>query len=98
MQRKDSDPVVQNGLAVTPQRMLELAEDGFAIGAQNSLNLTFEQRRDMDMSIPPERCRGFDIADGFQMQQEVRSKVKRIKAAEKARAAVKVDVEPPKSE
>lgn len=78
--RTENDPIVQNGLALTPARMLELTQQGFSISAQNARFL-----KDMPMApysrmdVPFEFRRGVDVlADGYQMQQEIRKKVRQI--------------------
>lgn len=78
--RKDSDPIVQNGLSLTPARMLELTRQGFSINAQNSRMLQDVSPAPFrHMDVPIEFTRGFDIADGYMAQQDFRKKVKDIK-------------------
>lgn len=76
--RTDNDPIVQNGLALTPARMLELTNQGFSISSQNARMLR-EVREDVfsRMDVLPEYRRGFDpLADGYQMQQEVHANLR----------------------
>ncbi|MBR4715715.1 MAG: hypothetical protein IKP34_06025 [Bacteroidales bacterium] len=76
--RKETDAVVQNGLALTPARMLELTNQGFSISAQNARMLQ-EVREDVfsHMDVLPEYRRGFDpLGDGYQLQQEVHDKAR----------------------
>lgn len=77
--RADGDPVVQNNLSITPQQALEMAQDGIPIGSSNLFDLTYDQRRDVDMSIAPERVRGWDMADGFQSMMDLRHKMRKVK-------------------
>lgn len=88
--RSEHDPVVQNGLAITPQDALEMAISGIPIGTINLNDLTYEQRRDVDMSVPPERCRGWDMADGFQAQMDLRQKVGKVKKGVKEGTVVTI--------
>lgn len=75
--RGENDPIVQNGLSLTPAQMLELTRQGFSISAQNARMLS-EVRPDSfaRLDVPLEFRRGFDIADGYQAQQEVHRKVR----------------------
>lgn len=76
--RCENDPIVQNGLALTPARMLELNNQGFSISAQNSRILQEIKAGDFGrMDVLPEYRRGFDpLADGYQLQQEIHSKAR----------------------
>lgn len=76
--RKDTDPIVQNGLAITPAQMIELTSQGMAISNQNAAimrELNYSDAKGFD--VPLEFRRHIDIlADGYIAQQEMRSKFK----------------------
>lgn len=76
IERGEYDPIVQNGLSLTPAAMLRLTREGFSISAQNARSQA-DVRPDClsRMEVPLEFRRGFDIADGYQEQQRVRQKV-----------------------
>ena len=76
IERVDTDPIVQNGLSITPAQMLELSHQGFAISAQNARML-----QDVNSSsvgeVPYEYTRHFDMADGYQVMREVHTKARK---------------------
>ena len=71
--RKQGEPVVQNGLAVTPSQVLQMAERGIAPTAQMNAQM-IDGHTGSDWSVPLEEMRGIDIAQMWQESQEVRSK------------------------
>lgn len=79
-ERVENDPIVQNGLALTPAKMLELTNQGFSISAQNNRFLQAVPAAPFAcFDVPLEFRRGVDpLADGYQAQQEVRSKIKNL--------------------
>lgn len=74
--RKEDDPIVQNGLSITPAQMLELTHRGFAISAQNSRMLRDVSSQNVG-EVPLEYTRHFDMADGYQVMREVHSKARK---------------------
>lgn len=75
-ERGEHEPVVQNGLAITPAKMLELQNMGFSISSQNARMLDDVRPDDMrHMNVPMEYRRNFDIADAFQSHMEFNKKV-----------------------
>lgn len=76
--RKDTDPIVQNGLAITPAQMMELTAQGMSISNQNAMllrELNYSDAKGFD--VPLEFRRHVDIlADGYVAQQEMRAKFK----------------------
>lgn len=79
LRHRETDPVVQNDLAITPQQALTMAETGIAIGSNSWQQLTTEQRKDKDMFVPLERQRHVDMADMFQAQQDTYQKIQTYK-------------------
>lgn len=75
--RFDDEEIVQNGLAVTPSQMLELAQKGVPI-SPNNLGLGFEEGvSDLDFEPPLNYRRGVDLGDLFEAREDVKSKVKK---------------------
>lgn len=76
IERVETDPIVQNGLAISPAQMLELSHQGFAISAQNARML-----RDVSSAsvgdVPLEYTRHFDMADGYQVMRDVHSRARK---------------------
>lgn len=76
--RHGDDVFVQNGLAVTPSQMLEMAADGVPISSVNA-----EFMYDDGQRTPPDvpvldRQRGVDLGDLWEHQQDIRYKMKKL--------------------
>lgn len=79
--RKIDEPVVQNGLAVTPAQMADLAAHGVPITPQN-LGLGYQEGVSrLDYEPPLEYQRGIDMADLWDIRQNVKDKVRNAKKA-----------------
>lgn len=76
IERVETDPIVQNGLAISPSQMLELSHQGFAISAQNARMLQEVSSPGVGV-VPLEFTRHFDMADGYQAMREVHSKARK---------------------
>ena len=76
VKRIDNDPIVQNGLAVTPAQMLELTHQGFAISAQNARMMADASTPNVG-EVPLEHTRHFDMADAYQAMKEVHVKARK---------------------
>lgn len=78
--RTEFEPVVQNGLAMTPSEMHELMQQGQAISAQNMQSIKEETPRQRnDFFVGLEHTRGFDMVDGWNAQRDVQAKVRTMK-------------------
>lgn len=75
--RHDDEPVVQNGLTVTPSEMLDLTRQGMSITSMNLRLLEAVDPADKDFYVPLQYRRGIDIADISEHSQEVRQKLKK---------------------
>lgn len=73
--RQPFEPVVMNGLAITPADMEDMRKRGLAISAQNAKLLQIADAGDTDFFVPLEHQRGFDIADGWNAARDIRHKV-----------------------
>lgn len=70
------EPIVQNGLAVTPSEMLELTNRGVPI-SPNNLGVIYEEgSSNLDFEPPLEHQRGIDITDMWEHREDVKSKMK----------------------
>lgn len=70
------EPIVQNGLAVTPSQMLEMTERGIPITPQN-LGLIYDEGvSKLDFEPPMEFRRGVDICDMWEHRENMKSKVR----------------------
>lgn len=74
--RHDDEPVVQNGLAVTPSEMMRLTNEGYSITSRNAMLLDAIDPADRDMYVPIQYRRGFDISDLSNHAADIRSKLK----------------------
>lgn len=83
---KNSYQRVQANLAVTPAQMFEMAAHGVPISLQNAANFN-DGDTNPSWTVAPERLRGVDMADLWQMQQSSRAKLKKARADAKAAAA-----------
>lgn len=78
--RTEDDPIVQNGLAITPSEMQEMMARGEAISAQHMQAIKEEtpaQRN--DFYVPMEHTRGFDMVDAWNVRHEVQGKVRELR-------------------
>ena len=74
---RDDEDVVQNNLAVTPSKMLELMNEGIAVSAGNQSLLKSQDVGDSDWTIPVERQRGIDpLADGWTIMMDIKDKIR----------------------
>lgn len=71
---KGSFPVVRPNLAVTPSKMLTMAENGIPISSLTQ-DKFFDGEFKLEWSIPAERKRGVDITDLWNLKKGVQSKV-----------------------
>ena len=74
--RRSDEPVVQNGLALTPSEMLDLTRKGFSITSQNLRMLQSADPADKDFYVPLQYRRGMDISDLSNYQWDVRNKLR----------------------
>lgn len=72
------EPRTQNGLGLTPAKMLELTNAGFSISARNQSLLDAVDPADKDFYVPLQYRRGFDINDAFEHSRNVRKNVKSL--------------------
>lgn len=78
--RKEGEAVVQNDLAYTPSQMIDMAERGIAVNAQNqSADMFFDgvPTSESTFNLPLDRLRGVDVADCWQAEQNTRKKAKK---------------------
>lgn len=76
--RRDDEAVVQNGLSVTPAEMMDLTNQGLAIGAYNQMVLDTVNVSDKDFHVPMEYQRHVDMADMWVASQDLREKIRNI--------------------
>lgn len=70
---------VQRDLAVTPSQMQELARQGIPISTQN-LGLGYQDGvSTLDFTPPPEYQRGVDMNDLWNLRNDIKGKVRRVK-------------------
>lgn len=72
----DKEPIVQNGLAVTPRQMMELTQRGIPITPAN-LGLQYKEGvNSLDFDVPMEHQRGIDMADMWMHRQSMKKRLK----------------------
>lgn len=75
--RQFDEDVVQNGLAVTPAEMMQMAEKGIPVSPQN-LGLTYQEGvSKLDFTPPLEYTRGVDMNDLWEAQRDVKAKFRK---------------------
>lgn len=80
--RKDFEPLVQRGLAVTPAQMATMAAHGVAISSQNAASFNDGEIKP-SWDIPIERKRGIDMADVWQSSKDAQSKLRKAHARDR---------------
>ena len=78
--RREDESPVQNDLAYTPSEMLQMAEQGIAVSAQNLASTDFFDGVPFgqgSFELPVDRMRGVDIADCWQASTSVKKKAKK---------------------
>lgn len=74
---QDGEIPTQGGLAFTPSRMMELANDGIPISTQTAAGVTYDDGyRTLDFEPLLEHRRGIDICDAWEADQDARVKMK----------------------
>lgn len=79
--RKNYEPKVKSGLAVTPSQVLKMAEQGLPVSAQLQYN-QLEGHSGSDWNIPIEERRGIDV--GQVWQESMSAKKRLVKGARAA--------------
>ena len=77
--RREDEPVVKNGLALTPAAMVEMMNQGMPISAQGYSIKDESIAQANDFFVPAEYTRGFDMVDGWNFRQEVHEKLRRVR-------------------
>lgn len=73
---QDDEPIVQNGLAVTPRDMLNMTLNGIPISPSN-LGLQFDEGYSkLDFEPPLHTQRGVDISDMWEQREDFKGKLK----------------------
>lgn len=75
---EEQDTIVQNDLAVTPSRMVQLMEQGIPIAAQNLRPENFyDGDTNPGFDIPLDMQRGIDVADCWNASRSIRAKARK---------------------
>lgn len=77
--RKKDEPIVKNGLAITPAAMVELMQQGSPISAQAYSIKQETPSQANDFFVPAEHQRHFDMVDGWNARLDAQEKVRGIK-------------------
>lgn len=72
----EEEPIVQNGLAVTPAQMMELTNRGVPITPSNLGVIFDEGSSSLDFEPTMENLRGIDITDMWEHREDVKHKMK----------------------
>lgn len=76
IERRFDEPIVQDGLAMSPAEMMDMVNRGIPISNSNLQLLEVYKTGDKDFSVPMEFRRNVDMADMWQHRQEMRTKVR----------------------
>lgn len=74
-QRRENEPIVQNGLAITPTDMYELQQKGIPISVPSLGELYDEGYSNLDFTPPLEYTRGVDLNDLYEAGQKGRERL-----------------------
>lgn len=70
------EPIVQNGLAVTPRNMLDMSNNGIPI-TPNNLALQYNEGvSKLDFDVPMDYQRGVDICDMWEHREDFKNRMK----------------------
>lgn len=72
--RHEDEEIVQNGLSITPERMLEMVQHNIPLN-NNNLAVTYDEGYgDLSFDVPLQYQRGVDIGDAWEAQEDVKAK------------------------
>lgn len=75
--RKSGELAVQNGLAVTPSQMMDMANRGIPVSMQNFMSTQFNDGiENPTFDVPGYRRRGVDIGELWEEQQTARRNIR----------------------
>lgn len=77
--RQAGEMIVQNGLAVTPSQMLEMAQAGIPISSVNADFMYRDGDRKPPESPTMDMLRGVDIGDLWENMMETRRKMRKLR-------------------
>lgn len=81
--RHDGEQQVENGLAMTPSQMYDMAQRGLPITTQN-LGITYDEGYSaLDFNPPLEHRRGIDFGDLYEARFDAKSKMRKLRDAGK---------------
>lgn len=76
-ERHDDEIPVQDGLAYTPSKMMQLAQEGIPISTQTAAGVTFDDGyRTLDFEPLLENRRGIELTDLWEARQDIKVKMK----------------------
>lgn len=81
IEHRYDEPVVQDGLSLTPSEMMDMVNRGIPISSSNLQVLEVYKSSDKDFTVPMEFRRNADMADMWQHREFVRENV-RVSAEE----------------
>lgn len=74
--RREDETEVQNGLAMTPAQMYDMAMKGLPISTQN-LGITYDEGySNLDFTPPLEYQRGIDLGDLYEARMDAKQKLR----------------------
>lgn len=77
--RKKDEPIVKNGLAITPAAMMEMMQQGMPISAQGYSLKEETLAQSNDFFVPAEHQRHFDMVDAWNAKLDVQEKVRTVR-------------------
>lgn len=77
--RTEDDPIVQNGLAITPADMNKMLQAGVPISAQMNAHFNDDSPAQAnDWTVGIQDMRGVDAAEVFEASMDAKSKIKKF--------------------
>lgn len=77
--RHDGEQSVENGLAMTPAQMYDMAKRGLPITTQN-LGITYDEGvSSLDFTPPLEHRRGIDFGDLYEARHDAKAKLRKLR-------------------
>lgn len=73
--RRDTEPITKSGLSYTPSQMMAMAEQGIPVSMGNAENFN-DGVENPEWFVPYDRLRGVDPADLWNVEQDVKGKMR----------------------
>lgn len=91
--RVEGEQDVQNGLAMTPAQMFDMASKGLPVTTRN-LGVTYDEGySNLDFTPPLEHRRGIDLGDLYEARMDAKSKLRGLKDSGHLQKAIESSIQ-----